>query len=180
MRRMFSEKQIEEIAKPVAQEVAEEVASDYELKEDLTEDVQAIDISMGNIIDGNEHSRFVEDDITIIERTGVSNVYGKWALSGTHLLIVLCLSLADTTALTNGMTICNITLPDWIMSKIYPIYDSNVDNKDFSAYASDYSSQTFGVYLQKSTTLNIIKKGALTLDKDRTVRIAFDLLIDSE
>ncbi|MBO7691179.1 MAG: hypothetical protein J6T10_00915 [Methanobrevibacter sp.] len=136
-----------------------------------------------NIVDKDGHNRFIEGDINIETITGVSKLYGKWSLSGTHLMIVLCLSLADTTALTNGQVFAFLPLAQWIMDKIVPVYARMVATELYNAYASDYTSQSFQTYLRKNdtgTSLEIVKNNNLTLDKDRTVRIAFDLLIDNE
>ena len=77
MRRMFSLKQLEEIAN---KQVQEQVSSGE------LENVKVFE----NIVDKDGHKRFIEGDITFENITGVSKVYGKWSLSGNHLMIVIC------------------------------------------------------------------------------------------
>ena len=135
-----------------------------------------------HIVDNDGHKRFIEGDISLATIEGVTSPYKKWSLCGTHLMVVLCLDLADATALTNGATLGSVEgLPEWVMSKISPVFSSIVDVKDTTAYGSDYTGQTFGIYLSISDgKLTFIKRSALTLTADRSVRIQFDLLIDDE
>lgn len=135
-----------------------------------------------NIIDNNLHKRFIEDDIEIETITGVTKTYGKWSLSGSHLLIVLALSLDDTTEIANGTLLTNLNIPQWVLDKIVPIWSTAVIKSDFNAMTDAWTTQTFTVYLAKesSDSLRIRKSGAITLNADRKVRIAFDLLIDNE
>ena len=134
-------------------------------------------IAFEDIEDAQGHKRFIEGDITAEEITGLTQKYGKWSLSGSHLMIVLAVDVADTTAFVSGTTIAQITnIPSWILDKIYPI-SSNVvvPYIDFSG-----QGQTWGNRLEKADNSLQIKCYALTLNQDRSYRIAFDLLIDNE
>lgn len=138
-----------------------------------------------NIVDKDGHKRFIEGEISLHSDmpSGVSKTYGKWSLSGTHLMIVLCLSIENTTTLSNGTNIGTCTLPSWISDKIYPVWQSLwIERKDFSAFADDWTAQTFTCSMRKGAdnTLLIAKTGNLTLTSDKNVRIYFDLLIDNE
>ena len=95
MRRMFSEKQIEGLAQEQSKAVKKDIAT---------------------LVDADGHNRFIEGDIEIEEITGITKTYGKWSLSGTHLLIVLCLGAVVGTTISG--TLANITLPSYIASKI--------------------------------------------------------------
>ena len=138
-----------------------------------------------NIVDKGGHKRFVEQDIDLSATSpeGMTKIYGKLSLSGSHLLIVLCISIADTTVVADNIGLCNIELPKWIYDKIYPIASSIIELGTFNAYASNLSTQAFNVRLVKSATPNVItlmKTGAVTLTAERVARISFDLLIDNE
>ena len=141
----------------------------------LTKEVQDFE----NIIDKDGHKRFIEGDITIDEITGLTQQYGKWSLSGTHLLVVLALKVDNATTV-NGK-IASIDLPDWIKDKIQVIYGSAILRQNDYFYAEDGStSQTGLVVMGKSgTNINAYLYG-FTATADRYTRIQFDLLIDNE
>lgn len=134
-----------------------------------------------NITDSEGHKRFIEDNINIVETEGISKTYGKWSLSGTHLLIVLALQLSNELTLSDNQKLCDISLPEWVKSKLIPIVATTISFGSFTAYANDFTTQSCPVRLQKiSKNISIYKNGSLTLSKDRQVRIEFDLLIDNE
>jgi len=134
-----------------------------------------------NIVDKNGNARFVEGDIEIQTITGITKTYGKWALSGSHLLFVLGLDF-DIGTFTS-QTIANINLPQWVADKIVPLYATSiVDNQTFAAYTDTYNAQSINASLQKynltGRTIAIYMSG-FTTNAVRHCRIAFDLLIDN-
>ena len=165
MRRMYSEEQVKKMI--------QNALSSGDMK-----DVKVFE----NIVDKDGHPRFIEGDIIIATITGVSKIYGKWSLAGTHLMIVLCLSLADTTTIADNTALAAIDLPSWIVDKIYPIVSSVIAYKIDSAYASNYTKQDFGTRMNKAseTRLTITKEANITLTTEKVVRISYDLLIDNE
>ena len=54
-----------------------------------------------NIYDEDEHKRFIEGDLTLQTIEGVSFSYGKWSLSGTHLMVVIAGSIANETVIAS-------------------------------------------------------------------------------
>lgn len=132
-----------------------------------------------NIVDKDGHPRFIEGDLTIIETLGVVQTYGKWALSGSHLLIVLCIDVANGTTLSSKL--CNINVPSWILDKIVPIASTLVDfNGGYRAWNDDASgSQGVDLLLRKIDNVLSLQVN-MTATADRHLRIAFDLLIDNE
>lgn len=133
-----------------------------------------------NIVDKDGHKRFVEGDIALYEVSGMTKTYGKWALSGAHLLIVLAGSIANGTALSY-QTIAEVNLPSWIKDKIVPLYSTAVvRNQDTYFGSSGSDTQNNYSFLIKDETHIYINIGALTLSSNKTFRIAFDLLIDNE
>ena len=133
---------------------------------------------MENIVDANGYNRFVSGDITAITISGVEQTYGRWSLSGTHLLVVCCYSIENSTFLSQSK-LCDIELPDFIKDKINPVVQNLIDAKTFNAYNSDYTSQNLSTNLVK--TIDGLKiEASMTATKDRNVRVVFDLLIDAD
>ena len=134
-----------------------------------------------NIVDSQGRKRFIEGDIvvnTTIE--GITKNYAKWSLSGSHLLIVVALSIANTTAITSGYKyVEDINLPQWVKDKIVVLYGLNVI-RDTVIYYDENNNQSQTIYLRKSDNKISIVSVALTMTADREVRIQFDLLIDNE
>ena len=135
---------------------------------------------MENVVDADGHKRFVEGDIEIEEITGVSKTYGKWSLSGTHLMMVLCLEIADTTQLTANQLLSKITLPDFINDKINPLVSTIISRQTFFAFSSAGSQNLQCNLLKVDNKINIEVYSALTLTATRNTRIQFDLLIDAD
>lgn len=133
------------------------------------------------ITDKDGHKRFIEGDINFEEGINITKTYGKWALSGTHLLIVIAGTIANGDTVASN-TICKIDLPQWIRDKIYPTVSTIIESKSLTMYGSDLSSQTTPIFLEKYTNPNQISiyMNGVTASADRTLRIAFDLLIDNE
>ena len=164
MRRMYSLEQIKNIALE---------------KIEATENLHVFE----NIVDKDDHKRFIEGNIDTATISGVTFTYAKWSLSGSHLLIVLAGNIANGTSLTNDSWVPNLNIPEWIKDKIYPVAGNNIEIKQVPATGVDWSAQQLGVVLQKNTTtkvININMYSTLTLTADRGFRIAFDLLIDNE
>ena len=137
-----------------------------------------------NIVDKDGHPRFIEDDLVMSELCppSVSKTYGKWALSGSHLLIVLGLDITASTV-NNGAQIAFINIPDWIKDKIVALWDNYyVESKGFTAWADNWSSSAIAINLVKDSYNNLVLYvgSEFTTDNTKHVRIAFDLLIDNE
>ena len=159
MRRMYSKNQVEEFVKNTKKDIA-------------------------TLVDSDGHNRFIEDDITMETIEGITQTYCKWSLSGTHLMIVVCGNIADTTALTENQLLSAVSLPDWVKEKIVPIRPNTqeVILTQFLAYGAGGTTQNLSVRLVKTNenVIQIKKTGNLTLTADRSFRISFDLLIDSD
>lgn len=140
-----------------------------------------------NIVDKDGHPRFLEGNINIQEVAGITKDYGKWALSGTHLLIVLCITGANDTAIASTTEISELNIPKWIVDKITPLYAgiSYIETKTAMWYGPAWSNQNNTVSLRKTGTpgeevLSIRFETSLNLNTEKSSRIAFDLLIDNE
>ena len=160
MRRMYSKNQLEELAVKTIENA---------------DSLQVFE----NITDKNGNKRFIEGDIEIETISGISKDYGKWALSGNHLLIVLCLDLANE-IIFSYQRIAYVNVPDWVKAKIVPISDNYVDWKVFKGFDSALNSQDINGYLLKVNNNITLDIGGATITADRKVRMVFDLLIDNE
>jgi hypothetical protein len=134
--------------------------------------------------DAQGNPRFVEGDITMEAIEGITQTYGKWSLSGTHLMIVLEGTIANNTTLSGIPKFATISLPSYILNKV-PILWGNafVERKDIEMIANDWTYQLLSIGLSKRTNaLEIFKSsnGSVTLTADRSFRIQFDLLIDDD
>lgn len=136
--------------------------------------------SLENIVDSQGHKRFIEGDIDLLEsETNFEKIYGKWSLSGTHLLIVFAGKIKET---YTSHEIVNFSLPEWIFNKIVPVGSSiYVMSKEIRAYSEDYTtSQSMRLDLRKRVGYLDIVAGGATISADRYFRIEFDLLIDND
>ena len=158
MKRMWSKNELKAIADTQAKNVEKDITT---------------------LVDAQGHNRFVEGDIDLRESvTQITKLYGKWSLSGSHLLIVLAFSVANGTAVSS-QTIASVNIPDWVLDKIVPLFGNNVDLKTFAAFGSDSSIQNVNAYIDIDSGLRIYL-ASFTASADRTCRIAFDLLIDND
>ena len=133
-----------------------------------------------DIKDKDGHSRFIEGDIDTDTITGITKLFGKWALSGTHLLIVFAESISNGTT-TEFAKHGSMNIPSWVFDKLVPIYSDVITRGPMNYYANDGSSQNAVVYLIKGSGGVVdINIASLTATANRQGRIQFDLLIDNE
>jgi hypothetical protein len=134
-----------------------------------------------NITDSAGNKRFVDGDITMETITGITQTYGKWTLSGTHLMIVVCADVSNGTTISNR-DIAFISLPAWILTKINLIPVSPIESKNISMYDTSYTIQTITMVLAKrEASLALVTRGTtVEVNSDRKFRIQFDLLIDDD
>lgn len=148
-------------------------------RNELKEIVKGTHKDIATLVDAQGHERFIDGDITIKEISGITQTYGKWSLSGSHLLIVIGLDFEDA-LIVSQQTLTDVMLPDWIKEKLVPLYASNiVDYQPYVLYADDYTQQNSNAYLAKGVNVGIILS-SITLTKARHARITFDLLIDND
>ena len=136
---------------------------------------------LNNIVDAKGNKRFVEGSGSPETITGVTSLYCKWSLSGTHLMLVYALTLDSGAGLTSRADICSFELPQWILDKIYPLSNELVDIVD-AIYVPDGGTPTKKEeWLYKTATgLKITNKSSIQATNTCYFRIQFDLLIDLE
>lgn len=136
-----------------------------------------------NIKDSQGHNRFVEGEGNMQTRDGITPVYVKWSLSGSHLLLVTSGTARNETVIPNAFIFGSFVLPEWIYNKIYPVFlTSYLEARSDILIADDTSTQTIRIALKKDTdnkVLIVLFDANQTLTKDRAFRFQFDLLIDN-
>lgn len=154
-------------------------AGDIHIDGVLTADTAKI---FEDIVDKDGHARFIEGDVTT-NVEGVTVVFGKWSLSGSHLMFVASGNVANGTVLTGKTIFRTVDLPKWVYDKIYPNIGGTeiVCYSTFIFYGSDFTSQNASLRLDKNFNgLGVFVAQNFSLTADRTFRIVFDLLIDNE
>ena len=155
--------------------------SKKELKE-IVKGTKGYDIA--NLVDKNGHVRFIDFVGAPLQQEGFTASYCKASLSGSHLLIVLAFSIANATEIASGAKLMQLALPKSICDKIYPVWhNSRIETKVVTTINDDWSTQNLNVVLSKRSNpdgLDIVTSGAYTATKDRSGRVAFDLLIDND
>lgn len=135
-----------------------------------------------DIVDKNGNKRFIEGDLTTnSEISGITFTYGKWVLSGTHLMIVLCGTIANGTQ-TTTVEFASATLPDYIKDKIIPVFaTSYIAINNDNAYADDWTSQSIQNALKTTNDgVSIQHIDSHEFTANRSFRIQYDLVIDDE
>lgn len=136
--------------------------------------------------DSHGNPRFVEGDITMETISGITQTYGKWSLSGTHLMIVFTGRIASGTYIGGYTNMANINVPTYILNKVPYLITGRADVR--RQYFPIYSTNT-EILAQKLFYLakldNKLNIGSSTLDpvtinEDGYFRIQFDLLIDAD
>lgn len=156
--------------------------SKNELKNIADVQVKAVKKDIATLVDKDGHDRFIEGGFNISEISGITKDYAKWSLCGTHLMIVLCISLANASVISNTTPVAEFELPSYIIDKIVPLGASVVDIKQILLFnENNTSSQQTSTILRKSAATKVrIDITSITLNDDRKCRISFDLLIDNE
>ena len=154
----------------------------YELKD--PSGVNSVDIE--NIYDSDEHKRFVEGDVDLGPGgSAITKTYGKWSLSGTHLLIVLAGTIPASSVLADGTTIATVySLPSWIVAKIFPTSGTVVTAKKVTFFKADtpwvYEDKLLALVKYNNNITIGNPFGNQTITNDSSFRLQIDLLIDNE
>lgn len=148
-------------------------------KNELARQVKEVKKDITTLVDKDGHPRFIEGVIEPNEITGITWTYGKWSLSGTHLMIVLAGS-----AVSDSYTyqeFAQFKVPQWVFDKIVSIFSDTIAYKAVNAYDSALNIQTMNVKLEKLTdAMQIFLNNSISLSSEKAFRIEFDLLIDNE
>jgi len=133
---------------------------------------------IATLVDSKGNPRFIEGYGEATETTGLEITYNKWSLSGTHLMLVLAGSVTNGTTLNGVMT--TFKLPNFILEKIYPIANDFIEFKQIVMRASNLGSQNAEFISKKVSNGISIQISSITLNSNKSFRVQFDLLIDTE
>ena len=145
----------------------------------------ALNYPLNQIKDNQDRNRFIEGQINVKPSiSGITKTFGKWSLSGTHLLIVFAGRLSANTPISDSTELVScIDLPQWIYNKISTLKGIVVEWKSFKFVATNWHPNEFNCYLYKSFEgqgeIGIRSDQSLeAYEYDRDFRLCFDLLID--
>ena len=139
-----------------------------------------------NIKDKNGNPRFIEGDLTLLltpelmEAYGATVLYSKWSLSGTHLMIVACVSFSKETKQSGSIQMFKVNLPDWIKEKLVPIFSTYLISR---VLVPKYPNGNLSASLYSSNnevTINLNNLIDNPITANCVARYQFDLLIDNE
>lgn len=167
--------QINEKVIETVDEETQETITTYEYSYELLNAIEAL-------VDDSGNPRFIEGDGVPATIDGFTATYCKWSLSGTHLMLVLSGNIANTTELA-VRNLASYKLPKYILDKVVPVVSDNLEEKQIAAFASNSTRQNLTILFYKEESaqeLRIYNRVATTLTADRSFRVQFDLLIDSE
>ena len=136
------------------------------------------------IRDINNRLRFVEGNVSMNTIEGATQKYGKWSLSGSHLMIVLMGELSAGYTFPSFIS-SNIVLPSWIRNKIVQISGDVVSYSKMlmarksttGGIPSTYDIDTALLHWPNSYAIYVRQYSAK--DYDQVFRVQFDLLIDN-
>ena len=148
-------------------------------KNQLDNEIKVVKKDISTLVDKDGNNRFAEGNLTLNTITGATKIYGKWSLSGTHLLIVFALKLENSISSQDLFYLDD--LPDYIKDKIVPIAGNRIVQGSELAYdESASSSVTFYYNFGKSSSHLFIEATCTIGDDTRFTRVNIDLLIDAD
>ena len=137
-------------------------------------------VTLDDIVDSRGNKRFIEGNGTPATVTGFTPTYCKWSLSGTHLMCVLAGSLKNTTAFPANTSIVTFELPEYILNKIYPVWDNNIAFVDINTIYGGGTTLTYKVLLKKNNNSIYLENfSSISIVNDSNFRVRIDLLIDA-
>lgn len=136
--------------------------------------------TLDDIVDSQNHKRFIEGSGTPETITGMTVDYNKWSLSGTHLMLVMAGTFENN---VNALTeLINYTLPEWVRDKIVSIGPNGEINRYNPIYYYIGGTTYSRTALLKKTAsgLSITQGNNIDVTSGKVFfRIQFDLLIDA-
>lgn len=138
------------------------------------------------IKDNQNYSRFINGDVLISSGAdGLTKVFGRYSLSGTHLQIAVLISneTENDITLNTYKSMANCNVPIWLANKIFTMPNSNVIEVKTFDIGNRSSLLTIKpgkkAYLEKSgNKLTILAGENITLQPNDFIRISFNLIIE--
>ena len=146
------------------------------------------EFNISNLKDSDGHNRFIEGTIAIRNASGITNIYSKWSLSGTHLMAVFAFKLSANATLGNYQILYDGYLPQWLHNKIFTFSNSGwIEVNKISPCDNDgvpQSSETSFMFHKEQLYQNGIQLYHIGPTRvpsvDEYYRVSFDLLIDTD
>lgn len=148
-------------------------------KNQLDNEIKSVKKDITTLVDANGNDRFIEGPITLAEgQTQIEVSFGKWSLSGTHLMLVIAGQIKASSSFSDYDALFDIELPSWILDKIIPVKSTYVDFKTITGIDSEWASQQINVSLLKDTAkLEVQHTGIKAYTYATDFRLVFDILI---
>lgn len=138
--------------------------------------------TLDDIVDSAGNKRFVEGNGTPGSIEGLTTTYCKWSLSGTHLMCVWAGNVATSASIYANKVMVEFELPEYIGSKIFPIWSNNIERRELNFIRSTGDKITINAYIKyennKLWFQHIITQEDIT--QPSNFRFQVDLLIDAE
>lgn len=140
---------------------------------------------METIKDSENNNRFINGDVLLGSNAGLSKVFGRYSLSGTHLQIAVVISneTENDVTLNKFTVIANCNVPSWLANKIFTMPNSiiiEVKTFDIGNNPSFLSIKAGKkVYLETNgNEIRIVAGENITLQPHDFMRISFNLIIE--
>ena len=138
------------------------------------------------IKDNKNNNRFINGDVLVgSNAAGLTKVFGRYSLSGTHLQIAILISNKTENNITLPIytLIGHCNVPGWLANKIYTIDNSIVIEVKTFDIGNSSSLLTIKAgkkaYLETSgNEIRIVAGEDITLQSNDFMRISFDLIIE--
>lgn len=140
---------------------------------------------METIKDSENNNRFIGGDLLFFSDIGLTKVFGRYSLSGTHLQIAALLSndTKNDITLNTATIMVHCYVPDWVADKIYTLPGMTaIELKTFDI-ANKNAILTIKagkkVLIEKvANNLRIISAEDITLQPGDFIRLSFNLIIE--
>ena len=163
------------------------VGGDLSITGDVEVDTDSEVKIFENIVDKAGNHRFIEGDLTPINDLAELSPFAHWSLSGSHLMLVLCVynTTDEDITISGASELAHVELPTWIINKIFPMGESGhvaMKSGIKGLYPSSLtpSSTDVTAYLLKTESTLYLNGINAKFESGDYYRIEFDLLIDDE
>ena len=162
-----------------------EVTGDATFNGDVEVDTDSKVKIFENIVDKAGNPRFIEGDISVINDLSELSPFAHWSLSGSHLMLVLCIynDTEEDITISGASELASVELPHWIAEKIFPMGTSGhiaMKSGIKGLYPSSLTPSVSDVtaYLLKTSDTIQLNGINAKFESGDYYRIEFDLLID--
>ena len=134
-----------------------------------------------NLVDSKGRNRFIADNGTPANVSGMTIISSKWTLNGNNLIFEILGGINQNIPMNTK--ICSFNLPAWITEKIPQVASNTIDIRKYDVVSSDGGLSTTTLLIGKNsnsidfTTIN----GITTIAGEQVLfRFTFNAIIDNE